>query len=234
MKKNYLIGVIFLFLTIPPIMNFILPIKTGLNILGGGESTTIWLSFWGAYLAALGSFVLGFVSHCNNIEAVKQNEKILHNNGWEHLVNRYDHIEKFVINEEYIHHPANIDELISYSKKGDDSAFHLQLSNWRKDVNISSLRIIRYMNNDVQDPNDIEMKEYGLALKNINDKALEIIKVFSEKLSQEETEKKLANMRTDMSIQFSNLMSKGPALLKCEKRRLRDEAKKNDIPCGII
>ncbi len=232
MKRNYFFIVVVI-LIIPVVLNFVLQIKTGLNIIGGGR-LTVWLSFWGTYLTALGSFFLGYVSYCNNKEAVKLNEKLLHHYGWEHLVNRYNHIEEFVINEERIHHPTHIDELITYLKKGDDSAFCLQLSNWRKDVNLSSLRIIRYMKDDVQDPKDTEMMEYGLALKNINDKALEIIDVFCAKISQEEMEKRLKGLQRDMTNEFFNLMSKGPALLKCEKRKLRDEANKYDIPNGII
>ena len=234
MNKKYIIYVVIATIAIPIFFNFFLPIETGMKILGEEKSNIIWLSFWGTYLAALGSFFLGWIALQINKESIKQNEKILHNYGWEHLVNRYNHIEEFVLNEESVHHPTHIDELIAYLKKGDDTSFHLQLSNWRKDVNLSSLRIIRYMNDDVLGPKDNELIQYGLALRNINDKASEIIEVFCKKLSQEETEIELENLRMDMLNKFSNLMSTAFYLLQHEKRMLHDEANKYNIPCGII
>lgn len=238
MKKTSVL-IVLAAIAIPIVLNFILPIETGLRVLGGKGDVSTWLTFWGSYLAAIGSFFLGWFSYKINQNSVRQSDEILRNNAWERIANRYYRMEKFIINEEQIHHSGHISELIAYLKKKDYNTFLLCFSNWQKELNSSSLRIIRYVNvNTDYSISNMEVKEYGMSLSKINLEALEIIEVCLEHKSDEESIKGLIN-KLEQALEkynpsFKYLMSTGFNLLTCEKRRLGEETKKNNISLGFI
>lgn len=73
MKKcNYLIIILLivsvLVLLIPVLLNYVMRIKAPTPVVGGDRSSEIWLAFWGAYLAAVGSFFVAWLSYRNNKE----------------------------------------------------------------------------------------------------------------------------------------------------------------------
>lgn len=237
MKRYYLIAIFILI--IPVVLNFVLPIKTGLNNLGGEGNPIIWLSFWGSYLAALGSFFLGIISYFNNKEAVKQNEKILNNIILEQLEKRYDHLENYVANEERYHNDDFIKKVIEIMKKCQNNNERLiYLYDQKQKISLTSLNIIRFLEQqnakEYYNETGRALYGYGIKLKNANiaieayiDALIEAIDVeSSNSFNLERFRKDNAQLINDAINSCNGLNDSSTQLLQSEKKRIEDERKR--------
>lgn len=237
MKRFYLIAVFILMM--PVVLNFVLPIETGLNNLGGEGNPTIWLSFWGAYLAALGSFFLGFISYCNNKEAVKQNEKILNNIILEQLEERFDHLENYVANEEKHYNESFIKKVVEIMRKCQDNNERLIfLYSQKQNISLTSLNIIRFIEqeraNEYHNETGRALYEYGMNLKKAScaieayiDELIKTIEVeSSHSLDVEKFEKDNVRIINEAIDSCRGLKNSGTQLLQSEKKRIREVRKK--------
>ena len=147
MNKNITIGII-VALLIPVILNFLLPIKTGLNVI---HQNDYWLCFWGTYLSACGSFIVALVSYKMNINANKINEQLQYDAAWQRLVERYNRLENFIVEQEKIHHTNWID--INEDKRINLTEYEYRLFLHDKEIELYSagLLIRRYLENDNAD-----------------------------------------------------------------------------------
>lgn len=232
--KRYHLLIPVVILIIPVVLNFVLPITTGLIILGGEGSPTIWLSFWGAYLAALGSFVLGLVSYYNNKEAVQQNEKILNNMVLEQYDERYNHLEKFMANEERHHNESFIRKVIEIMKKcQNDNERLIYLYTQKQKASLTSLYIIRFIEQekayDYQNETSRALYNYGMNLKDANfaiesyiDALIKSIKDnSSHSLDMDLFINKNDKLINDTINSCKGLIDSGTQILQAEKKRIR-------------
>ena len=99
--KNYLIVVLIILLIIPPFLNWVLrwDVKCG-PIIGGERSSEIWLTFWGSYLAAIGSLVMACVSFIQNQKILKQNGI---NEQYRYEYDIYNKAEEYVLENNNLH-----------------------------------------------------------------------------------------------------------------------------------
>jgi hypothetical protein len=246
---------IFFFFAIPIGLNFFLMIPTGLNILGTGTpggSTTLWLQFWAAYLSAAGSFCLAYMSYKVSKETLAENKAMLMKDRWELLIKRYEAIEKFVIDMEYLHTSYNID-IVKTMKQN-------ELKEYYKELSSASLRIIRFLGSDnefiVNSKREMMLGRYGKCLRELNKKWLEYVAakiavqadssktdtnadgckndIQSDKKGNAKTTEQ--NQSREDEIQISNLfcplINLSKDLLFSEKKELRLFAQENEIPCS--
>lgn len=244
MKKHFIIIAVVI-VAIPVVLNFILPIKTGLNNLDGEGNPTIWLTFWGAYLAALGSFFLGVVSYMNNKDAVKQNEKILYNITLDHLIDRYNHLEKFIANEESHYNESYINKVIAIMKKCEDNNERLvYLYQQKQKITLTSLNIIRFLEQEsasvCHNATEKALLQYGNGLKDANDGICDYIDALIRTIKNEQSnsfdlEKFMNENIIEKAIDSCNgLIDLGTDFLQAEKKRIRDYAKKHSIDLAIL
>ena len=138
---------------IPIVLNFLLPIQTGLVILGEPKD---WLGFWSSYLAALGSFTLAMVSLWMNKRLHRQNEKNVNYVRWDKMVNRYNQVERFVLEEEQLHSEWFLKTMLYYVESHNDSEYKLYISEKLQLLLSCSLKTGQML------------YEYGKAVKTVN------------------------------------------------------------------
>ena len=62
-KHLNIFHIVCLFLFIAIVLNFVLNTKSDIDVIGGNNAPTIWLNFWGSYLAAIAAFCVIFQNH---------------------------------------------------------------------------------------------------------------------------------------------------------------------------
>lgn len=247
MNINKIILAVFVAITIPIVLNYILPIETGLKIIGGNKSNIVWLEFWGAYLAALGSFVLGWISYVINRNAIKQNEKILYNVNLEHLMIRYDHLAKFIANAEIHHNDSyikKVDKFVEECKSDNDKLIYLYKQKQR--ISLTSLNIIRFIEqeyaNEYHNETGRALYKYGKELADANIAINEFIGDYIKALEGKEyNPSDFENFIIDKDCKIKAAIKKCAGLLDCateviqtEKKRIREYAKKHHLEFGIL
>lgn len=239
--KKYICYAIGVMLLIPVLLNFLLPIKTGLNII---KQDDLWLSFWATYLSACASAIMAAVSWWMNKNATEQNQKMQDNEAWQRLVERYNKIEKFVVEQERIHHPNWI--YVIRTMECDDSKIQPFLCQRERLLLSSSKFIRRYLEDEyayqIQNNTSKALYSYGLSLKQLNDLYLALtksqIKQFTnnkeDNLQTSGTTKENDKIDVNINSSFMEFEIKGDELLKEEKQRLLNFAKERNMDCGVI
>lgn len=248
MKQSY-ISFAIVVLAIPVILNFLLPINTGLNIIGGKESVGVWMSFWGAYLAALGTFALGWVSYEINKKAIEQNEKILHNYAWDNLAKRYEHLERYIGEQEKIHNESSVKKLFAILSKYETANDCLiYLYHQKQEISLTSLYIIRFLEQqygcDFHNETGWALNMYGAKLKEANIAFIKLFDTLIKELENNQSddfsfdiisqEEKVIESKQNTVESCQGLITAGSDLLKAEKERIRGYARKHKIEQGIL
>lgn len=221
---------------IPILLNFLLPIDTGLNIIGGNDSSHVWLVFWGAYLSALGSFVIAVASLYINRQAIKQNEKLQAHQTWNEMAMRYNHLEKFIVFEEKQYSEGFLYDIL-YSLQQHTNNLDSQKYIAKKSIafSVAVLQINRFLEEEkaFYEMNTETRKalfEYGMTLQKFNVEYGSLIKV---KTFKEKGRKKfldeLSSLIQQQDCLYNELQHKGQNVLIAEKKRLLNYAKQHDI-----
>lgn len=169
-EKKVLLWSLFIFIIlIPVLLNFLLPIKTGLVILGEPSE---WLMFWASYLAAVGSFTMALVSLWMNKRLHQHNDKTLNYVRWDKMVDRYNRIEKFVYEEEKMHSELVLRCILSYIEKHSLSDIRHLICHKTQELKSCSLRIARFVEQEKARDYNTEtgriLNTYGACVQNVN------------------------------------------------------------------
>ena len=122
MKKNIQIGliVISIILLIPLLLNTILQCKTiHYNVIGGEDGPIEWLSFWGAYIGAIGAAMMAWVSY---YQSRKESERLSLRTQIEHERCFYDKLEELIVKDVSIHSLSRVYEIKSAFKVNQEDA----------------------------------------------------------------------------------------------------------------
>ena len=125
---------------LPVILDFFLPVSTGLDILGEEDGPIIWLQFWASYIPALAAASASIIALYNE----KMNRQRDH---LEHKINTlkidYLRIEKEILDFEKIHSVSNAVKIASCCKSDIDEALELQ-RNWFRELSSVSVLFLKY------------------------------------------------------------------------------------------
>lgn len=120
-KHLNIFHIVCLFLFIAIVLNFVLNTKSDIDVIGGNNAPTIWLNFWGSYLAAIAAFCVIFQNH----KLKSQEEERIQN---DRFVN---YIVRQAENNPYIKFTAIINEILEYKNSAK--------SIWKKNDSIIAL-----------------------------------------------------------------------------------------------
>ena len=103
-KHLNIFHIVCLFLFIAIVLNFVLNTKSDIDVIGGNNAPTIWLNFWGSYLAAIAAFCVIFQNH----KLKSQEEERIQNDRF------INYIVRQAENNPYIKFTAIINEILEY------------------------------------------------------------------------------------------------------------------------
>ncbi len=244
-NSKYLFIWVIVAFAIPVILNFLLQIRTGLVILGGSSSQTMWLSFWGSYLSAIASGLLACASLVINQKSIEQNDKILHNSAWEKLSNRYNRLENFICSQEMLYNDIYVEEILEYLENNSNMKSSY-IAKKERMVTVSGLKINRFLEqdkaNEFHNKTGECLKKYGGMLYEANDLYLKFIlniknynnnknnNTFNYKEFKDTNE----NTINSIKISYNGILKYGRELLIAEKNRILEYALKHHIEHGIL
>ena len=251
-------------MAVPLALNFILPIKTGLNVISTGDN---WLMFWATYLSACGSALVAIVSLKMNQNAIVQNNKMNDSVAWGRLVDRYNQLEKFIIEQERLHHPnwlktdeysklffiieqervphqkwLKMDEYseLFFSKNPEiNKKQRYFLLNRERQLLSSSKKIRRYLEAEyayqISNRTSYILNSYGCCLRELNEAYLNLTKLLLSCYTSKEIDiNRIINLQQIIKSSFENLELRGDEFLKVEKQRILDYAHEKNLEQGII
>ena len=205
---------IIVILVIPILLNLVLQMETpnACNVISDNDSGPgIWLAFWGAYLAAIGSFIMAWVSYNQNKKQSQMHDIEIKIREAEAL---YCDLEKFVLDVKRVHAWHNVENIIKNSTSIDTK----ELSEWRIRVYEISNQIVRF--NSIF--NDSKFHKYGEAVAQINRFCVNDIIACFEKNNIPQQDK----LRGTMEQHISNLINLEMDVLLNERERINDLYKK--------
>lgn len=103
-KRINILHIVCLFLIIAIALNFVLNIKSDIDVIGDNNAPTIWLNFWGTYLAAIAAFCVIFQNHKHKLQ---EEERIQNDRFVNYIVRQAE-------NNPYIKFTAIINEILEY------------------------------------------------------------------------------------------------------------------------
>ena len=154
MKKNSsimeYIGIFFTIISIiviiPILLNFVLQCNTPRGkVIGGENSPSVWLDFWGAYLAAIGSTILAIIAVYGNKKTRKQYAMKAE---YETAKLAYDNFEKQIINDIKLYSVTKFTTINRLCYENDMNNIIKVQDDLFKELQLSSITIVKY-NNDV-------------------------------------------------------------------------------------
>ena len=133
-------------LLIPIILNWVLQWQVSDNIISDPKSSpAIWLSFWGAFLSAIGSFVMALVSYYQNDSIRQQNAARIR---YENYKNEYEYFETQIINACRTHSILKFTNLYRACKFQDleEDRFTLlnNLNEYSEELSLVSIYAVRF------------------------------------------------------------------------------------------
>lgn len=233
--------IIIVLFAIPTILNYVLQIKTGLNVIQESTSESVWLTFWGTYLAAIGSTFLACVSFLMSKHAYNQNQKILNDNAFERLINRYNKLENYLAYEEKFFHQCYVDEIIEHIK-GNPNDFYNFIVQKERELSVVSLWIQRYPEQEkanlyINDTGE-SLLEYGRSLRIANELYFEFINLLKEnkelKIGFQDFTQKNKELIENIRSAYKDICREGGRLLYAEKKRILEYARNNKIECALL
>lgn len=231
-ERKVLLWSLFIFIVlIPVLLNYLLPVKTGLVILGKPSE---WLMFWASYLAAVGSFAMAIVSLWMNKRLHQYNDKTLNYVRWDKMVDRYNKIEKFICEEEMMHSDMALLYVLSYIEKHELQDIQHLICLKTLALKSCSLKIARFLEQEKAGDYNTEtgrlLKEYGC---NVKDSNINIHNLFDRglkgDLSKEEWKDGINTLINDNSLRFEKLEDLRMKYLKSEKDRILKFARDNHL-----
>ncbi len=227
-------------LFIPVLLNFLLPINTGLNVIAEDDpNMKLWLSFWGSYLAAIGSFTLAGLSYWLT---KTNNEELKRNRNFEMFRvarERYNNLESYVVAMDSAFHPSRLKAIYVLIQEGECSLAFEEIGELRSSLVSSSNRCVGFLQNDricdYGDDAGEQLFNYGKELKNLQEEYESIL----DKLEQFLLENRQAVLFCDTSIdeemsRYLRMENIGTDLLLSERKKIRKFAKDNNIEIPTI
>ena len=230
-KSGIIASLLIFIFAIPLVLNFILPIRTGLVIMGDPK---IWLSFWASYLAAIGSFVVAFVSLEMNKRLHKQNEKNINYQKWDKMVERYNRLERFIVNEEHLHSEWTLCFMLNYAKIHEETEIELFFSKKAQEFFSCVLNIARFQEQEMAYNYTTQTgKNFYLYGKNVSKINNESCTFFKRELnkghSKEEWVKRIGALIEENRQLLDKLEDKRMEYLLSEKMRIIKFADKHHL-----
>ena len=231
-ERKVLLRSLFVFIVlIPVLLNFLLPIKTGLIILGEPSK---WLMFWASYLAAVGSFVMAIVSLRMNMRLHQHNDKALNYVRWDKLVDRYNRIEKFVCDEEMMHSEWALRCILNYIAEHNLSDTRNHICQKAQELKSCSLRIARFVEQekarDYKTETGKMLNAYGFCVQQINEKVcISFEKQLKGNFSESEWKHDINKLIDENSSMLKKLESLRMDYLLAEKQRILKFAEENNL-----
>lgn len=162
------VGIIAFFLVIVPIvLNYTILHSTlfDMSVVQTYDSANVWLSFWGSYLAAVGSFALGWLAYHQNKKLQELDEK---------RDNRaiYVELESYVNKSEKLHSFSKVEEMCGYLENGDIYRAKASIYDYQTSLQEFSNNLCKFLEDKrIKD----DLFEYGNKLASINMLLLKII-----------------------------------------------------------
>ena len=145
-----ILGLLFLFIVVPVGLNYVLRIQVPTPVIGGEDSEKVWLAFWGAYLSALGSFIMAFVSFLNNRKNAVQSFLMQKTtNTRKYLLN----LEVEMIRNETLHSILQATKIYRLACTDPKSAIQANII-WCQRLKDATLRFLKIQNAHEQDVNN--------------------------------------------------------------------------------
>lgn len=132
-KRLNILHIVCLFLIIAIALNFVLNIKSDIDVIGDNNAPTIWLNFWGTYLAAIAGFCVIFQNHKHKLHKEERTKN-------ERLVN---YIVRQAENNPYRKFTAILTRIMEYQNSTNDSFYkrdRLSLQNEQLKIQIDNFK----------------------------------------------------------------------------------------------
>lgn len=217
-----LFGVLILLVifVIPVILNVLLQKNVGVYVIGGKESSVIWLGFWGTYLSTIGTVVMAWVSLQQNRNIAKRDER---NREFDKACESYAELERFIKEQEKLYTASRFCKIGEAKKAGDILAYiDIKLS-FRQELQMSSTSFMRFMDNS-----DKDIMSYGIILCHFNQAyvkcleriASEFTKITIERGDVDEIIGRNIDMLNEELKKSDHLLEKGFDLLVSKRLKL--------------
>ena len=234
LKNKYFIpAIICLVLFIPFALNILLQcnFETPIAIIGEKENApVIWLQFWGAYLAAIGSLIMAIIAWKQAIIARNDNKKLREQNvkitQYEKEQLNYNLFEKQVIEDTKLYSAKKFCSIYYLCKDKKFDVARLACYKLCDDLNLSSIKAARYYKESpiIYQRYLERLKEYNIAILDYSSKVLNCLVKYVEndniEILQQELEK-ICNDVHSFYNKFSNnetLSNIGFYTLICQKK----------------
>ena len=155
-----ILGLLFLFIVVPVGLNYVLRIQVPTPVVGGEDSEKVWLAFWGAYLAAIGSIIMAIVSYLNNRNNAIKNF-LMHKSEMEHQ--NLLLLEKELIRNETLHSILQATKIYKLSCNDPKIAIQENIK-WLQGLRDATMRLLKIRNVGEQKASD-----YLQQLRNASD-----------------------------------------------------------------
>ena len=132
-KHLNIFHIVCLFLFIAIVLNFVLNTKSDIDVIGGNNAPTIWLNFWGSYLAAIAAFCVIFQNH----KLKSQEEERIQNDRF------INYIVRQAENNPYRKFTAILTRIMEYQNSTNDSFYkrdRLSLQNEQLKIQIDNFK----------------------------------------------------------------------------------------------
>lgn len=212
---------------IPIILNYCLQKTVGVYVIGGEESSSVWLGFWGTYLSTIGTVVMAWVALRQNTNIAKRDER---NREFDKACENYAELERFIKEQEKLYTPSRFCKIGESKKSGDMLTYIDVRLSFRQELQMSSTSFMRFMDNA-----DKEIMSYGIVLCHFNKAYMECLERighdFTKTLVEEREVDEIINnniniLNADLE-NGDNLLEKGFDLLLSKRSKLL-ELKHND------
>ena len=133
---------VFVIVSIPILLNFILQWNTPFGeVIGDSNGTEVWLGFWGAYLAAIGSTIMAVVAVISDRKTREQYAKKAE---YDTARLTFDLFEKQLIEDTKLYSVARFTQIYRLCFDGDVNAAILAQQELCKELEMSSIYAVRF------------------------------------------------------------------------------------------